>query len=144
MCNFFFISHSCTKNLESMLTQVVLVVMISNMANDNPWLGCLLFWSHLKVNYYYDYYLLKKGVLHCCNLILWWLIIMWIFFIQRDLTKKVDLTLFLMNLWSFLFQKYVQQVTFKPKKISDVTLSDRQFVSSVNELLLSSFLVHWV
>ena len=30
------------------------------------------------------------------------------------------------------------------KKISDVTLSDRQFVSSVNELLLSSFLVHWV
>ena len=89
--------------------------MISNMANDNPWLGCLLFWSHLKVNYYYDYYL-KKGVLHCCNLILWWLIIIRIFFIQRDLTKKVDLTLFLMNLWSFLFQKYVQQVTFKPKK----------------------------
>ena len=30
------------------------------------------------------------------------------------------------------------------KKISDVTLSDRQFVSSVNKLLLSSFLVHWV
>ena len=88
--------------------------------------------------------LLKKGVLHCCNLILWWLMIMRIFFIQRDLTKKVDLTLFLMNLWSFLFQKYVQQVTFKPKKISDVTLSDRQFVSSVNKLLLSSFLVHWV
>ena len=65
-----------------------------------------------------------------------------IFFIQRDLTKNVDLTLFLMNLWSFLFQKYVQQVTFKSKKISDVTLSDRQFVSSVNKLLLSSFLVH--
>ena len=30
------------------------------------------------------------------------------------------------------------------KKISDVTLSDRQFVSSVNKLLLSGFLVHWV